>query len=296
MKVPPIAHGVLAHYFTGPGYPPAQGALTVGAWDAGLDAYGDRLVGAQEWLARFRAGRLEDKVAVTLDDGLAEQVAIGLPVLERLGLTAFWDIYTGPYVGVPNRLERYRWLRNHAFGGVDGFYQRFGQVTGLATVAAPAHYLADRGYLTAADRQWRYWRNEVLAPAEYEAAMERLVEEAGRRATGTWIPADGLRRLHATGHVLGFHTHSHPTVIYADWPEERQALEYATARYVLATLLDVDPARITTMSHPRGQVTPYGLRWLREQGIELAWGARITDQPPLECPRWSTGYWSWGWS
>jgi hypothetical protein len=51
MKPPSEAHGLLCHYFhSEPGFPPAQGSLSVDDFNRLLDAYGERLVDAKTWL------------------------------------------------------------------------------------------------------------------------------------------------------------------------------------------------------------------------------------------------------
>lgn len=290
MKPPSTAHAVLAHYFHGPGFAQAQGSLSVEEWEAGLDAYGSRLVPAQEWITRCLHGTQKDEVCVSFDDGLREAYVLALPALETRGLTAAWNVYTGPYVGVPNNLERWRWLRNHGFGGIEGFYDALEKEIGVHT--APVWYLADRGYLTERDIHFRYWRDHEVTPAEYEAVMQRLFEASRYARTGetTWISPTELRHLHAEGHVLGIHTHSHPTDIRA-LSREHQSLEYATSRAILAGVLHVEAASLTTVSHPCGAYTNDGLGWLRRHGFTLAWGATMGGEAPWVTPRWSTGYW-----
>lgn len=291
MKPPSGPHAVLAHYFDGPGFPPAQGSLSVDDWQRGLDAYGTRLIPAQDWIARCLAGTLENAVCVTLDDGLREAYVLARPALEQRGLTAAWNCYTGPYVGVANALESYRWLRNHGFGSVDAFYD---EVESLYP-DAPEDYLGDRGYLTERDRRFRYWRNELVSPEDYEGIMDDLLFRAETREPmrEVWIRPDELRALRTQGHVIGIHTHSHPTTMLA-LSREQTALEYATSRAILAQLLfrPPMPEAITTVSHPCGSYTEYGLQWLQEHGFTLAWGATMDGTAPWTTPRWSTGYWT----
>lgn len=294
MRQPPKqAHAVLAHYFhdaSTTDRPPAQGAISVETWEEGLEAYGPRLVPVTEWIARYLDGRQRDEVCVTFDDGLREAYVIALPALQKRGLTAAWNVYTGPYVGVPNNLERWRWVRNYGYGGIEGFYDAADAEIGLPS--APPDYLADRGYLTQRDKDFRYWRDHEVTPAEYESVMYTLAKRSANpwRTQETWISPEGLRRLRVNGHVLGIHTHSHPTDIRI-LPREHQALEYATARAVLAGVLRVSAKTLTTVSHPCGWVSDSGLRWLQSHGFIFGWGATMHGAAPWLAPRWSTGYW-----
>jgi peptidoglycan/xylan/chitin deacetylase (PgdA/CDA1 family) len=292
---PPKGHGILAHYFyREPDYPKAQGALSVEEWLEGLNRYGPRLVPADEWISRCLAGRLKDECCVTFDDGLREAYMLALPALQQRGLTAAWNLYTGPYVGVPNKLEEYRWLRNHGFGSVDAFYDHVESLYG----DAPADYLADRVYLTTRDRRFRYWRDQLASAEEYEAVMDDAQAMAQYQAPASrfaWIHASELRELAKAGHVIGIHTHSHPTTMEC-LSREQTALEYATSRAILENMLGSrEPGEygpvIDTVSHPCGSYTEYGLRWLQEHRFRLAWGATMDGEAPWATPRWSTGYW-----
>ncbi len=280
------AHGVLCHYFTGTSDRP-QGALTLEDWEALLDAYGPRLVPAEEWMSRALRGIQQDEVCVTLDDGLAEGL-LALPSLQRRGLTAWWGIYTGPLVGVPNRMERYRAIRNEH--GVEVFYEELWKRLGHRPDAKG--YLADRTYLSDDDRRFRYWRNVQATPQGYEEIMDTFPAPAQREP---WLTAEEIRDLWEQDHVIGFHSHSHPTTVRG-MTREQQALEYQTSQYVLGHVLygswySGGRQRVDTMSHPCGEVTKWGLRYLSEMGVRLAWGATMAGALPLQAPRWSTGYW-----
>jgi len=125
-----------------------QGALTVEELEAGLDTYGSRLIPAAEWIDRAVAGKTKDECCITFDDGLREACVLAKPALDKRGLTAAWNIYTGPLVGVPNNLERWRWLRNVGFGGVEKFYTAWFQLNlpQQLYLRVPDDYLADRCY------------------------------------------------------------------------------------------------------------------------------------------------------
>ena len=283
--MPTGAHGILAHYFhDGHRYPAMQGSLSLEAWEAGLERYGARLIPASEWIDRAVAGQTKDECCVTFDDGLREAYVIAKPSLERRGLTAAWNIYTGPLVGVPNNLERWRWLRN-CKGGVEEFYLAWLKI--IRPPRLPDDYLLDRTYLSYADRQFRYWRN-TCEPLFYESVMEELWQQG--RGTWTseqhWLSFLDIQALARTGHVIGFHTHSHPTNM-ARLSVEQQALEYATSKGILEFCLEQP---VNTGAHPCDSWTPEGIAWLQAHS-RLMWGGTIHGAAPWHAPRWSTGEW-----
>ena len=285
MTPPKEPHGILAHYFWDGRASRPQGSLTAADWDAGLDAYGSRLIPAGEWIERALAGKIKDECCVTFDDGLREAYVIALPALEKRGLTAAWNIYTGPLVGVPNNLERWRWLRNFGFGGIEPFYEAWRKLVNPPLVP---DYLLDRLYLTREDRAFRWWRNVYTTPFEYERVMIQLAASATMPDFSThWLSFLDIQVLHRTGHVVGFHTHSHPTNM-ARLSVEQQALEYATSKGILEFCLE---RPVNTMAHPCDSWTPEGIAWLQQNGVRLAWGGTMQGSLPWHAPRWSTGNW-----
>lgn len=287
MKIPASAHGILSHYFH-EGEARPQGSLTAAEWEAGLDAYGSRLVPAAEWIERALAGTGKDEVCISFDDGLREAYTIALPVLEQRGLTAAWNIYTSPLVGVPNNLERWRWVRNFGLGGMEPFYSAWREWA--KPFVFPETYLADRSYLSREDRVFRYWRNCVASPSDYEKAM--MAVQAGCHtkwdASQHWLSFIDIQVLHRTGHVIGFHTHSHPTNM-ARLSVEQQALEYATSKGILEFCLE---RPVNTGAHPCDSWTPEGIEWLKNNGVRLMWGGTMNGSLPWHAPRWSTGNWN----
>ena len=102
-----------------------------------------------------------------------------------------------------------------------------------------------------------------------------------------WLSFFDIQALSRAGHVIGFHTHSHPTNM-ARLSREQQALEYATSKGILEFCLEHP---VTTMAHPCDSWTPDGMAWLRANGLRLAWGGTMQGQSPWHAPRWSTGEW-----
>src|SRR3972149_3782451 len=243
MKPPRRAHGILAHYFRGPDDPVTDDALTAEQWSDGLDAYGTRLIGAQEWLEAFRKKKLGDAVCVTMDDGLVCQ-RIGLEGLEARKLTAFLFIITGTLLGVRDMVADARWRP----------YAR----AMLKARPMPRAFLENRPYLTVPEREFRWWRNALVTPEQYERVMWALAPK--KTPPWHWFGAPDLRDYHGRLHRVGFHSHSHPMTL-ATLSVEQQALEYATSAYLIGT-----GGTSAYMSHPCGSSTPRGLGRARAGG------------------------------
>jgi peptidoglycan/xylan/chitin deacetylase (PgdA/CDA1 family) len=290
-----MAHGLLFHHFHGKGHPPSQGSLSAEGFAAMLDAVGlDRFLPAQAWRERALAGRLRPgDLCLTFDDNLRCQADIAVPVLERLGLTAFFFVNSAPLAGQPDRLELYRHFRSTRFAGVEAFYAAFEAAVGAERVEAALDgvdidtYLAAKPFYSRADRRFRYLRDRVLSEDDYTAAMDRMIAADGLDitavATGLWMDADTLRRLDRGGHVVGLHSHGHPTCLSA-LPGERQAAEWRTNRELLAGILGHAP---DTAAFPCGDYDTVSLDILGGLGVRLAFRADMAagSGSLLELPR-----------
>jgi peptidoglycan/xylan/chitin deacetylase (PgdA/CDA1 family) len=86
-----------------------------------------------------------------------------------------------------------------------------------------------------------------------------------------WMEPDHLRRLHADGHVLGLHTHTHPTRI-ADLDRQQQLREYRDNYTCLMSLLGERP---TTVAHPCNSYSRDTLDILRRLGIRMGFRSNL---------------------
>jgi len=288
-----MGRGLMFHYAHGDGHPVVQGSIGADDFQRILDRR-KRLISAGPFLHLHERGLLEpgDEV-LTFDDGLSSQWMVFEPILRERGLTAFWFVPTAPLVGVALRLDVWRWLRTVTYPSVEAFYEAFDLELEYSKVTVPEDYLAAHTYLTPADRRFRFLRDVVLSTVEYEAIMERLEAQLWTRQfsvptrreslVSRWLQADELQLLQARGHVIGSHSHSHPTTL-ASLTHEAQEIEYATSTAVLRGLLGAAPR---VMSHPCNEYTEHGLSYL--QGLGYVLGFRATPQPgewgPLEVPR-----------
>jgi peptidoglycan/xylan/chitin deacetylase (PgdA/CDA1 family) len=289
-------HGIMFHHFAGEGHPPVQGALGAEELEALLDARRS-LLPAREWAARAEAGTLaEDDLCLTFDDSLRSAYDVARPVLERRGLTAFWFVYTSVVDGALDPFELDRQFRNRHFPSVDAFHEAF-----LDVVARGAHgeevrarlrsfdpgtYLAEYTFYGEGDRRFRFVRDEVLGPARYRASMDALMAARGveraRLAENLWLDAVCLRRLHAAGHVVGLHSHTHPLRMAA-LPVAEQEKEYATNHERLRAILGEAPL---SMSHPSNSYSADTLRVLEGLGIRLGFRTDLVPAASrLEHPR-----------
>jgi peptidoglycan/xylan/chitin deacetylase (PgdA/CDA1 family) len=293
-------HGLMFHHFHGPGFAPSQGSIDATALSRILEHYAEthRLLDAAEYLQKAKQGRLEDgDVCVTFDDSLLCQYELALPVLERFDIRAFWFVYSSVITGNLEPLEIYRRFRTEYFDTVDDFYEAFFRALAHSAFAAtvdqamrgfrPADYLSEFAFYTDGDRRFRFVRDQVLGPRDYNTAMSLMMASAGTSAEelahGLWMDAGQLRDLDARGHLVGMHSHSHPTAL-ADMSEAQQYEEYVTNQRILADILGAEPV---TMSHPCNSYSGGTLAVLADLGIELGFRSNMQAgfHSRLEHPR-----------
>jgi len=288
------------HHFHDRWHPRGQGSISADDFVRLIDDVGrDRLLPAKEWLARARVDRLrDDDVCLTLDDSLRCQYDVAYPVMRTLGLTAFWFVYTSVMEGAVERLELYRHYRHVCFDTMDNFYLAFertlrdSEYASRAAAAlagyAPTTYVAEFPFYSEGDRRFRFLRDEALPRGAYDVLMERMMAESafdrGAVAATLWLDDRALQTLHAEGHVIGLHSHSHPTRIAALPPSEQED-EYRRNHDHLTRALGERP---TTMAHPCGSYNADTLAILRRLGVIV--GFRSTMRPcanasGLEYPR-----------
>ncbi|MBA2506462.1 MAG: polysaccharide deacetylase family protein [Thermoleophilaceae bacterium] len=280
----PGAFGVMFHHFHGSGHAPGQGTVGAAELERAVDSAGAaRLLPAAEWVERVRRDDLPaDAVCLTFDDNLRSQLDVAVPVLERLGLTAFFFVQTGPLRGEPDRTEVYRHFRESRFATLDDFHAAFEEALDPDESGAvvPAHHLAEFAFYTGADRRFRFLRDDVLGPERYHAVMEELLTASGTSvealAQGLWMDAAALAGLHSAGHVIGLHSHSHPTRL-AELPEAEQRREYERNAGVIEEVTGERPA---AAAHPVNSYGPETLAILRELGVEVAFRSNTAVGSP----------------
>lgn len=288
-------HGIMLHRLHGGAHPAVPGSISAEELADLIQHVGrDRIVPAGDWLRRALMDELRPgDVCLTFDDNLRCQYDVALPVLRDYGLTAFWFVQTSVLQGHLERPEVYRTFRTRYFDDADTFYDAFYGVLDRTELTRglrgfnPAQYAAETASASDAERRFRYVRDKLLGPARYREAMDRLIAAQGltlrQLAQGLWMKPAHLYGLYAEGHLIGLHSHTHPSRL-ADLPPDEQRREYQTNFACLSQLLHAAP---TTMSHPCNSYDEGTLALLRRLGIVLGFRADADRRThdALEYPR-----------
>jgi peptidoglycan/xylan/chitin deacetylase (PgdA/CDA1 family) len=108
--------------------------------------------------------------------------------------------------------------------------------------------------------------------------------ELGQLADGLWMNGAHVRKLNQAGHVIGLHTHTHPTRIAYLTPQD-QLHEYQENHARLAALLGEPPV---AMSHPCNSYSAETLAILRKLGVKVGFRSNLNgggSHSELEYPR-----------
>lgn len=283
----PVSHGLLFHHFHDVSHPVGQGSISGEDLHEIIDRIGRRhFLDAGDWMERARAGRLQPTdLCLTFDDNLRCQYDVARPVLDAAGLSAFWFVYTSPLKGTMERLELYRYFRSVQFPDFNSFFSAFLDYVaatphgdGLDIIMASAEaasYLDEFPFYSLTDRQFRYLRDIHLGEAQYDAVMAALIAASSLPIAEIheklWMDGKNLRELAAAGHVVGTHSHTHPTRIEMLADGDLRS-EHETSHQLLSDLIGAPPQ---AMSHPCNMWDGRTLDILDELGFEIGFAARL---------------------
>ena len=286
--------GIMFHHFHGNGHPCGQGSISADELVGIIEFVGRaRILSADVWMEKALAGLLDDgDICLTFDDTLRCQFDVAYEVLNDLDLKAFWFISSSVLAGNIESLELYRRFRDVYYEDIDEFYSDFfntlpNQVILELDKCKPPHYLVEYPFYSKNDKRFRFVRDELLDENEYERIMSTLIAGKGcdrlELAKGLWMDNAIVRKLHDEGHIIGLHSHTHPTRI-GELSIEAQEAEYRLNQDYLADLLGVRPV---TMSHPCNSYTDDTLSILRKLRVKLGFRSNMARETAseLEYPR-----------
>ena len=283
--------------------PSGQGSITAGELERVLLFVGvDNILSPDEWLRKLKNNSLSSQdLCLTFDDGLKSQYDIGLPVLEKYGLKAFWFVFTSVFEGGVAKYEVYNRFAAQYFSGMDDFYRDFftrcgESIMGQLTKERFLHYArttqAMCPFYSMGDLKYRFIRNELLSQGEFEDVMDGMIEEEGLTieaiAKNLWLSDTELKALSLKGHTIGLHSYDHPFQI-ARLPVREQARQYERNDQHIKKVCGQE---VLSMSHPLNSYSEDTLKILKSMGVVCGFRSNIMPPPgkkvnpdPLEWAR-----------
>ena len=229
-------------------------------------------------------------LAITFDDGYADNYCIALPILQRLGLPATFFIATGFLDG------------GCMFNDV--------VIEAVRRATEPDLELDDLGlghHPLGSDESRTRTIDRILQTLKYfeperrhKAALEIARRAGARVPTKLMMTSAQVRALHEAGMTVGAHTVTHP--ILAEVSDRQARDEMATGR---AQLERITGAPVRVFAYPNGRpirdYRPQHAAMAREVGFEAAvssaWGAARPGDDLFQIPRftpWDRANWQFG--
>lgn len=283
-------HGLMFHHFHSIKHLKGQGSIGEKEFKNIIEYYSGyyNVISADLFLQRFQTKTLEeDDVCITFDDSLKCQFEIALPVLKRLKLKAFWFLYSLPFENSFDRLEVYRAFRSAKFDSFHKFYDVFfeeikmhGNLNFIFEALADfdhANYLKEFSFYSKEDKIFRYTRDFLLGEKNYGFVMDSLLKKFNfvlnrELHNSLWINLEHVKELSNGGHVIGLHSHTHPTMM----AEKSYALQYEEYKKNKAILESKIKDKVISMSHPCNSYNDDTIEIIRKLGIKIGFRSNLS--------------------
>jgi peptidoglycan/xylan/chitin deacetylase (PgdA/CDA1 family) len=250
----------------------------------------ENILDADIFFEKFKENKLKNnEVCLTFDDGIKCQIDIALPVLEDLKIKSFFFVYTSMFEGKPDNLEIFRYFRMNFFENVDEFYKDF-----YKTLDKDLKIFFEKNdnkiketkiklpTFSIEDIKFRLVRDFFLTKNEYEKIMFLMFKNKKFNFESVFkklfFQKNDLIELNSLGHLVGLHSHNHPTLL-ENLSYSEQKNEYENCLSLISKILNKPKNEIKYMSHPCGSYNEYTLKILEELGIELGFHQITTIEP-----------------
>ena len=123
-------HSVMFHHFHNDKYLPSQGSLSSSNFFDMLDWLDKKynLLNASEYLTKLKNKTLVcNDICLSFDDALKCQFDIAVPIINKLGIRAFFFVYSSVFNDKTDLLEVYRFFRS-SYKEIDQFYEEFFEI------------------------------------------------------------------------------------------------------------------------------------------------------------------------
>ena len=294
------AHGIMFHHFHSSNIPKNQGSISEKTFEYIIDYLikNFNLLDAEIFNEKASNNALEKKdICLTFDDALLCQYDIALPILEKKGIQAYFFIYTSIFSNKPDNLEIFSFFRNNYYNNIDEFYENFFTFFNINhpklyeesfKFVKSSGYLSNFKFYSVNDRLFRYLRDNILTKDLYENYMFKLMLEKNAKikdiAPKLWINKEQLLNIKNKNHIIGLHSHNHPTVIHK-LSYKQQQKEYDENYEYLLKNLSYKPSSV---SHPCGNYNKITLDILNNKGITVGFRSnmhKLNNITRLEIPR-----------
>ena len=245
------------------------------------------ILDANEFFIRCKENKLTEKnLCFTFDDGNRSQYDVALPILEDFKIKSFFFVYSSLFGEKPDLLEIYRYFRINYFSSVDEFYDLFFKESNRNLLKffednekTIRNIKLKYPFYSINDIKFRLVRNVLLNRKNYQEIMFKMFKEKNFEPKDYYeilfMNNKHLVRMRKLGHLIGLHSHTHPTLL-EKLSFEEQSIEYNKNITILSKILGCNKNEIKFMSHPCGSYNQDTLQILKNLGIELGFKPIMT--------------------
>jgi peptidoglycan/xylan/chitin deacetylase (PgdA/CDA1 family) len=282
-------HGIIFHHFHDNHiHPKGQGTISKNEFVDIINFIGRKyILDADIFFEKFRTKTLkENEVCLTFDDAVKSQIDIALPILEQFKIKSFFFVYSSIFEGKPDNLELFRCFRLNFYRDVNEFYDDFNKYLSLnlekffeKNVKKIKTIKENNPFYTIEDIKFRMIRDDYLDKKEYENIIFLMMKEKNffpsEFKDKIFFSVDDLRKVNDLGHLIGLHSHNHPTLIEKlDYNEQK--IEYEKCSLILSKILNKSKNEIKFMAHPCGNYNENTLKILKELGLEMGFRSTMS--------------------
>lgn len=286
-------HGIMYHHFHDDKlHIKGQGSISSEDFDRMLTFYerekNYNFISANNYTEKSLKGSLKNNdICITFDDALKCQFDIAYPILKKRNISAFWFVYTSPLEGVIERLELYRHFRFSKFSDIDEFYAEFFRMTfnmekdmnidikSLLKEFNPENFLKGFPFYSYNDKKFRYLRDDVLGIEKYNFIMDEMLNEwdydVKSNSKLLWMEPSDIKELYSQGHVIGLHSHTHPTAM-EKLSYSEQMKEYSTNKEILES---ITKSKVNSVSYPCNSYNNNTISIMKELDIKIGFRANL---------------------
>ena len=285
-------HGITFHHFhDGLTHRKSQGSIDKDTFYKIINFIEKKnILDADVFFEKLKENKLkENEVCLTFDDGIKNQIDIALPILEELKIKSFFFVYTSMFEEKPDNLEIFRYFRMNYFDNVDQFYNTFYKFLNkdLKTFFNENKKKINEtkikfSFYSIEDIKFRLVRDIFLTKNQYEEIIFLMIKEKKFNYKDyfkkLFFQKDDLIKLDSLGHLVGLHSHNHPTLL-EELSYDEQKNEYEKCLTLISNILDKPKKEISCMAHPCGSYNYDTLKILKELGIKLGFKQIMTVEP-----------------
>ncbi len=285
-------HGIMFHHFHDKkSHSKSQGSISEDDLLRLIKFIGRKnILNAEIFYEKLKSGSLKkNEVCFTFDDGIKCQIDVALPVLEDQKIKAFFFAYSSIFEGKPDNLEIFRHFRMNFFKDINDFYKDFylelnTDLTKFFKINEEAIKLKLEKFpmYSLEDIKFRFVRDFYLTREKYDDLMIKMINKKNIDIKDLYskllFSKEDLRTLDKLGHLIGLHSHSHPTKLEKlDFNSQKK--EYDQSSEIISKILDKDKNEINCMSHPSGSYNKDTLKILKDMGIGIGFKQVMKIEP-----------------